>query len=297
MSIRHLKTLVAVADKGSFFAAAEAVFITQAAVSMQMKALEDELGITLFDRSKRPPVLNSAGLALVSKAREIVRSYEGFMQSSQTLDGLAGNLRLGAVPTIFSGILPAALVSLRDFAPELHVTVSSGLSSSLVQQVERGAIDAAIISEPPHERPGLSWTMIGKEELVVIASLESPSLPPEKLLETKPFIRFSRSAWVGRQIEEYLSAQGITVNETMELNTLEALSNMVYYGLGVSVVPRRKANYPGALPLKQLSFSRNIPYRSIGLIERVDSTKHNFTKILTAELSREIASNHVKAER
>lgn len=294
MSIRHLKTLVAIADKGSFFGAAEAVFITQAAVSMQMKALEDDLGLTLFDRSKRPPMLNEAGLTLIPKARTIVREYDKFMQSSATIEDLAGNLRLGAVPTIFSGILPAALVSLRDFAPQLHVTVSSGLSSSLIQQVERGAIDAAIISEPPHERLGLSWTMIGKEELVVIASLDSPSLSPEKLLESKPFIRFSRSAWVGKIIEDYLSEQGIVVNETMELNTLEALSNMVYYGLGVSVVPRRKTNYPGALALKQLSFSKNIPYRNLGLIERDDSPKRNFTKILTEELAREIASNLVK---
>ncbi len=294
MSIRHLKTLVAIADKGSFFGAADAVFITQAAVSMQMKALEDDLGLVLFDRTKRPPMLNEAGLTLVPKARAIVQSYDKFMQSSSSIEDLAGNLHLGAVPTIFNGILPSALVSLREFAPQLHVTVSSGLSSSLVQQVERGAIDAAIISEPPHERPGLNWTMIGKEELVVIASLDTPNLSPEKLLESNPFIRFNRSAWVGKIIEDYFSEQGICVKETMELNTLEALSSMVYYGLGVSVVPRRKASYPGALALKQLSFSKNIPYRSLGLIERDDNPKRKFTEVLTIELAREIASNLVK---
>lgn len=294
MSIRHLKTLIAIADKGSFHRAADAVFITQAAVSMQMKALEEELDLTLFDRTKRPPVLNESGLALVPKARAIVQSYDKFMQSSANIEDFAGNLRLGAVPTMFSGILPAALVSLRDLVPQLHITVSSGLSSSLIQQVERGSIDAAVISEPPHERPGLSWTMIGKEELVLIASLDSPNLTPEKLLETNPFIRFNRSAWVGKIIEDYLSEQGIIVNETMELNTLEALSSMVYYGLGVSVVPRRKTSYPGSLALKQLSFSKNIPYRNLGLIEREDNPKRNFTEILTSELARELASNHIK---
>jgi len=294
MSIRHLKTLVAIADKGSFFGAADAVFITQAAVSQQMKALEEDLGLTLFDRTKRPPMLNETGLALIPKARAIIRSYDKFMLSSATIENLAGNLRLGAVPTVFSGILPSALVSLRDFAPQLHVTVSSGLSSSLVQQVERGAIDAAIISEPPHERTGLIWTMVGKEELVVIAPLDSLNLSPEKLLESNPFIRFNRSAWVGKIIEDYLSKQGILINETMELNTLEALTSMVHYGLGVSVVPRRKASYPGALAVKQLSFSKNIPYRNLGLIERDDNPKRNFTEILTNELAREIASNHIK---
>lgn len=294
MSIRHLKTLIAIADKGSFHRAADAVFITQAAVSMQMKALEDSLKLELFDRTKRPPVLSDSGLALVPQARAIVQAYDKFMQSSANIEDLAGNLRLGAVPTMFSGILPTALVSLREFVPQLHITVSSGLSSSLIQQVERGAIDAAIISEPPYQQPGLSWTPIGKEELVVIASLDSPNLTPEKLLETNPFIRFSRSAWVGKIIENYLNEQNIVLNEAMELNTLGALSSMVYHGLGVSVVPRRKSSYPGALALKQLSFSKNMPYRKLGLIERENSPKKKFTEILSSELAQEVASNLIK---
>lgn len=294
MSIRHLKTLVAIADKGSFFGAADAIFITQAAVSMQMKTLEEELGLTLFDRTKRPPTLNEAGLAVVPKARKIVRSYETFMQSSLDMEDLAGNLSLGAVPTMFNGILPFALVNLRNSVPKLHISVSSGLSSSLVQQVERGSIDAAIVSEPPYERPGLIWTTFGKEELVLIAPLDSPNLPPEKLLESNPYIRFSRSAWVGKIIEDYLNEQSITVNETMQLDTLEALSVMVYHGLGVSVVPRRKPSYPGSLALKQLSFSKNAPYRNLVLIEREDSSKKSFTKILINELALEIASNYAK---
>jgi DNA-binding transcriptional LysR family regulator len=261
---------------------------------MQMKALEEELGLTLFDRTKRPPVLNEAGLALVPKAREIVRSYTNFMQTSATMEDLAGNLRLGAVPTMFTGILPCALVSLRDSVPQLHVTVSSGLSASLVQQVERGAIDAAIISEPPQERTGLRWTGFGKEELVLIAPLDSPNQSPEKLLKSNPFIRFNRTAWVGKIIEDYLNSQDISVNEVMELNTLEAVSAMVYHGLGVSVVPRRKTSYPGSLALKQLSFSKNTPYRSLGIIERDDNPKKKFTEILITELARETASNHVK---
>lgn len=294
MSIRHLKTLVAIADKGSFHEAADAVFLTQAAVSMQMKALEEELGLILFDRTKRPPVLNETGLALIPKARAITRSYETFMHASMTMEDLAGNLSLGAVPTMFTGILPSALVNLRHSVPQLHITVSSGLSSSLVQQVERGSIDAAIVSEPPSPRPNLTWTTFGKEELVLIAPLDSPNLSPERLLETNPYIRFNRSAWVGKIIEDYLNSRGIVVNETMQLDTLEALSIMVYHGLGVSVVPRRKTSYPGTLALKQLSFSTNTPYRKLVLIEREDSLKKSFTKTLIHELTQELASNYIK---
>lgn len=293
MSISHLKTLLAIAESGSFVGAADSIHITQAAVSMQMKLLESNLGMELFDRSKRPPVLNETGLVLIPRAREIVQSYDRFMQSSKTLNSQVGSLCIGAVPSVFSGVFPSALADLRRRDPQLHVTVSSGLSSSLVQQVERGAIDAAIITEPPYEQPGLRWTLIGKEELVVIASLDSPNLPPEQLLETKPFIRFNRSAWVGKIIEDYLNELGINVKEGMELNSLDAISSMVFHGLGVSVIPRRKSSYHGAYAIKQISFTKNVPYRKLGLLERADNPKQNLTQILGDELFREIASNLV----
>lgn len=292
MSIRHLKTLVAIADKGSFVEAADAMFITQAAVSMQMKALEDELNMTLFDRTRRPPTLNEAGMSIVPKAREVVRNYEQLMETSAIFDELSGQLSLGSVPTMLTGVLPTALARLRHSLPRLHIAVSSGLSSSLIAQVDRGAIDAAIISEPPTERPGLRWTAFGIEPLIVIAPIDSPNDPPEVLLQTHPFIRFSKNAWVGQLIDEHLKNMGIVVNDTMELNTLEAISTMVYHGLGVSVIPQRNIQYPGALPLKRLSFTRKAPHRVLGLIEKEGSAKSHLTKELITELAETMRKKH-----
>lgn len=286
MSIRHLKTLVAIADKGSFIEAAEAVFVTQAAVSMQMKGLEEELGISLFDRTKRPPVLNEAGLSLVPKAREIVRNYQRFMETSVIAEKLSGHLSVGAVPTTLTGVLPTALASLRRSLPQLHINVSSGPSSSLVTQVERGAIDAAIISEPPTERQGLIWSAFAREPLIVIAPMDAPDESPEKLLASHPFIRFNRSAWVGRMIDDYLRERGISVQDSMELNTLEAIGTMVYHGLGVSVVPHRQIQYPGSLPVKRLPFTKKAPERILGIIEREDNPKRHLTDVLVKELTR-----------
>ncbi|MDO6564372.1 LysR family transcriptional regulator [Amphritea sp. 1_MG-2023] len=294
MSIRHLKTLVAIADKGSFIEAAEAVFITQAAVSMQMKTLEEELNMTLFDRTRRPPTLNKAGMAVVPKAREAVRHYEQFMETSAIMDKLTGQLSLGSVPTILTGALPPALARLRQSLPQLHISVSSGLSSSLITQVERGAIDAAIISEPPMDRPGLIWRPFGIEPLIVIAHIDSPDEPPEVLLQNNPFIRFSKAAWVGQLIDQFLKDEAITVKDTMELNTLEAISTMVYHGLGVSVVPQCHIQYPGTLLLKRIPFTKNAPQRILGLIEKEDSSKAHLTKELISELAEAMGKNRLK---
>ncbi|MBU2966766.1 LysR family transcriptional regulator [Amphritea sp. 2_MG-2023] len=293
MSIRHLKTLVAIADKGSFIEAAEAVFVTQAAVSMQMKTLETDLNMQLFDRTRRPPTLNEAGMAIVPKAREIVRHYEQFMETPAMMDKLSGQLSLGSVPTMLTGVLPTALASLRSSLPQLHISVSSALSSSLITQVDRGAIDAAIISEPPSERPGLLWSPFGIEPLIVIAPIDSPNESAEWLLENNPFIRYSKAAWVGQMIDKYLQEAGIVVNDTMELNTLESIATMVYHGLGVSIIPQRNIQYPGSLSLKRVPFTNKAPHRILGLIEKENGNKSHLTKELIAELALAMGKNRL----
>lgn len=284
MSIRHLKTLITIADKGSFVEAADAVFITQAAVSMQMKTLEEDLGITIFDRSHRPPFLNEAGLALIPKAREIVHRYEQFMETSAITNKLRGHLSVGAVPTMLTGALPKALVNLRASLPKLHIKLSSGLSNALINQVERGAIDVAIISEPPSERPGLRWYEFDSEPLILIAPIESEATTSEELLASYPFIRFSKNAWVGQKIEDYLEKEKIIVEEAMELTSLESVTTMVYYGLGVSIVPDQKNQHPGSLTVKRFPLSNTPPARRLGIIEREDSSKTALTKELLREL-------------
>jgi DNA-binding transcriptional LysR family regulator len=96
MSIRRLKTLIAIAEKGTFAAAADVVHISQAAVSQQMKGLEDELQIRLFDRSKRPPELSQLGLALTARSREIVHAYDAMLKSLTGDSPFSGKLMIGA---------------------------------------------------------------------------------------------------------------------------------------------------------------------------------------------------------
>lgn len=293
MSIRHLKTLIAIADKGSFIEAADSIFVTQAAVSMQMKTLEEELNVSLFDRTRRPPVLNDAGLSLVPKAREIVKHYEQFMESPAIMDKMSGRLSLGAIPTMISSTLPSALVNLRQSLPQMHVSVSSGLSNSLIAQVDRGAIDAAIISEPPTERPGLIWKPVGIEPLVVIAPIDSTGESPEVLLKNYPFIRYNKMTWGGQFIDQYLKDAGIKVDARMELNSFEAITTMVYHGLGVSIIPQSNLKCPSTLPIRRIPFVTDIPYRTVGVIEKENSSKSHLTSKLIAELSHAMGENRV----
>src|SRR4051812_5576505 len=109
MNLRNLKTFIAVADQGNFARAANAVGLTQSAVSMQMRSLENLLGIQLFDRSKRPAVLSEQGEVLVKRAREIVRLFDTMFADAVGTDNQPAVLHLGAVRSTLSALLPRAL--------------------------------------------------------------------------------------------------------------------------------------------------------------------------------------------
>ena len=284
MSIRRFKTLIAVAEKGTFAAAATATFVSHAAVSQQMKTLEDELGVAIFDRSRRSPVLNQHGRNLVAKARDVVHAYNNMVSSVHDDDGVVGELMFGAVSTCMTSLVPRVVGMLKRRYPRLHVRVVPGLSAELQIQVERGYLDAAVLSEPPFLPSGLSWRAFAEEPLILLASREEESDDPEWLLESRPFIRFNRRAWLGRQIDEWLQANKVNVREGMELDTLESISSMVFYQLGVSIVPQRCVPSARPLPLKRIPLGASARPRILGVMARKDGSKSQLLEVLIAEL-------------
>jgi DNA-binding transcriptional LysR family regulator len=242
VSIRDLKTFLAIAEGGSFASAARAVRRTQSAVSTQMKALEEELGIDLFDRSKRPPLLTDAGRAFVPKIADVVQAYELLFQRTAGSE-LEGRIRLGSVPTLITGRLPRALMALRSKYPRLRIELTMGLSADLVEKLRRGALDAALISEWQEGSAELQWTPFAREPLVLIAPPDAPPRRAEELVTTLPFIRYTREAWVGHLIDLFLKKRRLKVDEVMTLDTLEAITTMVHHGLGVSIVPHRTRSH------------------------------------------------------
>ncbi|WP_181299085.1 MULTISPECIES: LysR family transcriptional regulator [Pseudomonadaceae] len=285
MSIRHLRTLIAVAEHGSFAAAAEAVCLTQSAVSQQMKALEDAFGVNFFDRNQRPLEVNARGRALIQQARQLVYLYDQLLDQGEEGSSLVGLLEIGAVPTALTSIIPRALVRLRETQATLQVRVSSGLSAELMAKVDRGDLDAAIVSEPKPVPSGMLWRPVADEPLMVIAPKSSEISGASELLRSMPFIRFNRSAWVGHIIQTRLQDMNIQVREAMELDSLEAIRQMVRHGLGVSIVPYRCAESSDAEELRWVPFGDHPIHRTIGLIERQQNLKTGLTTALFNELT------------
>jgi len=284
MDLRHLKTLIAIAENGSFAAAGDAIGLTQSAISLHVKALEETLETKLFDRTTRPPRLNTRGRNLVDRARDIVEQCEG-LSDLVSGDSLAGSLDVGAVPTLLSGILPPALGAIRALHPDLRIRVSSGLSADLVGRVHKGELDAAVVTEPSQVQTGLSWHMYAEEPLLVIAPKGTKGSTDRELLAAGPFIRFQRFAWAGRLIDTHLKDRGIKVHTGMEIDSLEAIALMVAHGLGVSVVPDRAG---ASLPtnIERIPFGDPPLCRVVGVVERRDNPKAHLIRGLVEILAR-----------
>ncbi|MCE4226934.1 LysR family transcriptional regulator [Methylobacterium sp. C25] len=296
MSLRELRTFVAVAEGGSFAAAAKTVGRTQSAITVQMKVLEDEFRVALFDRSNRPPTLTSVGRALLPHAIEAVAAYDRLFQviNDTTVEG---HLRLGVVPSVMTGVMPKALKALRERYPALHVELAMGLSKDLVGRVQKGAMDAAVVSDFKLSNAGLRWSPFSQEPLVLITPLDAPAKKAEDLLTAYPFIRYSRHAWVGQLIDDFLKRRKIQVREAMVLDTLEAIRTMVHHGLGVSVVPQRSTDDASDLPVRTVRFSGPTTQRIVGVVQMEEHAKAALVDVLLDVLKREAAPGSGRIDR
>ena len=284
MSIRLLRTLVAVADSQTFSAAAEQVNVTHAAVSQQMQTLESNLGVALFDRSTRTPELTPVAREVVHKARKLVADYDNLVASVTADEGLNGEVSFGALPTTLTGLTPLTMAILRSRFPELRVHISPGLTGELLADIERGRLDMAVLSKPHLMPSSIAFRELVVEPLELIASVDTAGDDPVKLLKTLPFIRFNRNAVVGTLIDNWCSLKKIRVFETMELGSLEAIESMVHANLGVSIVPKRTVQPNNSVTLKRLSLGADAPSRSLGLAYRTDSVKMQAVEEMFAAL-------------
>lgn len=245
MSIRALKTLLAIRDGRSFQEAARDLNMTLSAVSMQMKQLEEQHQTQLFDRATRPPSLTRAGIVLADASRDIVKAYEDLPLLLQATRRLSGNLALGVVASARTRVMPRFIQYLSGTYPDLTLEVESALSADLVDKVARGSLDAAIVTATEDLGNQFAITPILVEPLVLVAAKAEKFRLSIDLLKTRPFIRFQPRSGVGQLINSFLSARSITINETMVLDSLDGIVELVSLDLGVAIVPEPEAKIYG----------------------------------------------------
>ena len=269
MQLKQLKPLIAIADTGSFHAAAEVVCITQSAVSMQMKNLEEQLQIELFERSVRPPRLSNSAQLILEQARKIVELSDNLLETSPVAGQFSGFIRIGSIPGV-SFMLPDTLCLLRDKYRDLQLRVFSNYTDELITQVLTGKLDAAVVTQPSELDAHLTSRQILVEPMVVLAPKDMTGTSDEVLLKTQPLISFNRKAEVSRRIEEALLQRRIKVDPIMEMDTLETFQMMIQRGLGIGILPVSSVRKHLRDDLYIVPFGTPPLTRKITLIQRSD---------------------------
>lgn len=272
MDTRQLRTLLAIAAHGTFAKAAQVVHLTASAVSQQMQALEQELNVTLFERSSRPPKLTSEGLQVVEMAANVLRLEED-TKASLRGDRLTGTLMLGSVRTSGLSLLPRTISQMRIEYPAVKVNLRVGLSSTLIADVAGGRLDAAIVAEHAGFPPALRWSPFLKEPLLIIAPRGMPVSDPVHMLSTLPFVRFRSAVPLANLIDTEISRLGVLTNDVAEIDTIGSIVTCVRHGLGISVVPHVALEEPEGQELTRLPFGDPQVTRQIGIVERTSSPR------------------------
>src|SRR5215204_4458535 len=242
MEIRQLKAFVAIAEARTFTAAAHRIHYTQAALSMQIKQLEKEVGVPLFTRMPRRVVLTEAGERLLERAHHILREHDAALAELAELAGAKrGRLRVGSASAMVSAdSLPQILKRLRKTHPHVEVSVSSGTSDELVRKILAGEIDAAFVSLPVQAR-NVETDLLSNDQLVAIASprhaLAGQRVVSAFALAGEKLILGERGGNTRRLIDEFFAEAGLKPKVAMELSRQQAIKNMVAADMGIGIVP------------------------------------------------------------
>ncbi|MFO0994572.1 MAG: LysR substrate-binding domain-containing protein [Hyphomicrobiales bacterium] len=274
ISLRQLRYFDALATHSHFGRAAAICAVTQPALSMQIKELEEALGVTLIERGARQVRLTRFGENAVRRAREILRFVDELGDAARAShDQFVGRLRIGMIPTIAPYLLPTLMARLAKTYPELDVHVREALTSKLIQEVMDGRLDAAIAALPVSS-PSLTEIALFSENFLLVRPAEDERTPvpsSEKLREMR-LLLLEEGHCFRDQALSFCKMQSLPPREILDASSLSTLVQMVSAGMGVTLVPEM------AIPVETRSASVSVarfkdpqPSRTIGMIWRKTS--------------------------
>ncbi len=274
ITLRQLHYFDALATHSHFGRAAAACAISQPALSMQIKELEEALGAVLIERGARQVRLTKFGEEAALRVRGILRSVDelrDFARASR--DRLAGRLRIGMIPTIAPYLLPTVIGNLRRVHPELDIHVREALTSKLIHELTDGRLDTAIVALPVSE-PSLTEVALFAENFLLVrpGEDEGKPVPSSEMLCDMRLLLLEEGHCFRDQALSFCNSQSALPREMLEANSLSTLVQMVKAGMGVTLIPEM------AVPVETRSacvsvarFSDPQPSRTIGMIWRKTS--------------------------
>jgi len=239
MEFREIRSLVALAELESIARTAQAVNLTPAAVHKQIKNLEAELGIPLYEKVGRGVRLTPPALAILPHLKELLARYDGVLSVTSDWKGLGqGQLRIGANPAISGFLIPRLLRAFREAWPEVTPVLEVEGSATLLHNITNRSLDLAVGIWSDEDLAGVNHTMRWEYEVVAVSHRPFPSGTRLRALSKEPFVRLPPSTFLGRWVDAYLTRHGCQPTETMYVSSSHTMISLVRAGLGVGLLPR-----------------------------------------------------------
>ncbi len=269
--MRHLRYFEALAQHGHFGRAAEACAISQPALSLQVKELEEILGAPLVERGARQIRLTRLGEDFAARARGILRAVDELSDLARASHSpLAGRLRIGVIPTVAPYLLPAVMQRLGERFPELDLRPREAVTQRLVDELVEGRLDTAIVALPVSE-PSLAEHALFEEEFVLVRPRSEAGLPVpnSETLRTMRLLLLQEGHCFREQALSFCNLSSQVPRDLMEGSSLTTLVQMVGAGIGVTLIPQMAVAIEArsaAVSVARLAAPR--PTRTIGMVWR-----------------------------
>lgn len=240
MEFRELRSLVALADLGGIARVAEKLHLSPPAIHKQLKLLEAELGVQLYEKLGRKLRLTQAAEILLPYSRDLIAEHDAVIAAIEEWRGLKrGIVRVGAGPASSVYLLPELLRRYRRAFPKVDLVVETGNSVSLVEKLRNGSLDLALlVSSHSSEETSLAVEKSWEMEFVLVSNLEHvPRRCPISELQKFPFILFRKGSRMQNVIDRYFNEFDFRPSVIMTLDNADAIKAIVRAGLGISLLP------------------------------------------------------------
>lgn len=274
LTLKQLRYVEALAYHGHFGRAADACAVTQPALSMQIKELEENFGLPLFERGGRAVRLTGFGERFLERARKILRDVDELAELARAAESnLVGRLRLGIIPTIAPYLLPRIIGALSQSYPDIDLHIRETLTPKLIEDLGAGRLDCAVLALPVSE-PGLTEVPLHDEEFVLIrpATDAGKPVPDAETLAQMRLLLLEEGHCFRDQALEFCNIRSALPRDGLDGSNLSTLVQMVGSGIGVTLIPEMAVAVE--TPSAQVSvarFNRRKPTRTVGMVWRNSS--------------------------
>lgn len=271
MNLREIEYIVAVADLRNFSQAAQQCAVSQPTLSAQIKKLEEDLGVALFERTNRRVMPTDIGEEIISSARRILIEAEAIRETAKTAhDPFSGKFRLGAFPTLASYVFPDLVPAITEAMPRLRLILVEEKTDRLLDKLRQGALDAALLALPVQDDFLRSEKLFDDPFYLAVSArhdlASETAVRPAALERYRPLL-LEDGHCLRDQALDVCRTIGAGEDPDFRATSLETLRQMVKAGTGVTLMPEialnREENGIAYLP-----FAGNAPSRAIGLVWR-----------------------------